>query len=118
MKIYLAGPYYGENVIEVLSHIRQGISAAANLIRQGHAVYCPFLDFLIALMPGEPIPKHLYQSNSMAFVEWADAILLLPGWEGSGGTAREIARARELNISVGLYDDVEGSHEDTEIKAG
>ena len=103
MKIYLAGPYSGDNVISVLSNIRQGIQAAADLMRKGHIVYCPFLDFLIGLMPGEAIPQEIYQVNSLAWINCCDLLLLLPGWETSNGTKREIKEAESHGIPVTAY---------------
>lgn len=96
MRYYVAGPYDGENVIVVLGNIRRGIETAADLMRQGHLVYCPFLDFLIGLIPGKEIDKAVYQENSLSFVEWCDEILLLPGWERSQGVKRELALAQKL----------------------
>jgi hypothetical protein len=99
-RAYIAGPYSGADIITILHNIRQGINKAAALMREGYAVYCPFLDFLIAFMPGPPIEKAVYQSNSMAWVECCDVMYVLPGWESSSGTLREIARAEELGIPV------------------
>ena len=101
-RAYIVGPYSGNDIITILGNIRRGINKAAVLMREGYAVFCPFLDFLIALMPGEPIDKRVYQANSMAWVECCDIMYVLPGWETSNGAKREIARAEELGIPV-LY---------------
>lgn len=101
MRIYIAGKYNDDNVINVLSNIRRGINMAAHLIKDGYDVYCPFLDYSLALTAsGGSLTKEQFQRNSMAFVEVCDALLVLPGWETSGGTKREIERARSLNIPV------------------
>lgn len=105
-RAYIAGPYSGADIIIILGNIRQGINKAAQLMREGYAVFCPFLDFLIALMPGKQISKEAYQSNSMAWVECCDVMYVLPGWESSNGTKREIARAQELGIPI-FYEQVE-----------
>lgn len=106
-RAYIAGPYSGGDIITILHNIRQGINKAAVLMREGYAVFCPFLDFLIAFMPGPPIDKKIYQANSMAWVECCDVMYVLPGWETSVGTKREIARAEELGIPV-LYEVAHG----------
>ena len=106
-RVYVAGPYDDDNVISVLNNIRRSIETAAYLMREGFAVYCPFLDFQIALTSSGPtLRKQDYQRNSMAFVETCDFILVLSKWEDSGGTKREIARAEELQIPVyySIYD--------------
>ena len=100
MKIYIAGPYDGPDVIAILGNVRRGIEAAADHMRQGNEVYCPFLDFLIGLMPGAQIEKEAYQRNSLSFIDWCDKVVLLPGWEKSNGVRREIERAQELRKEI------------------
>jgi hypothetical protein len=100
MKIYIAGPYDGPDVITIIGNIRRGIDSAADLMRKGNEVYCPFLDFLIGLMPGEQIDKKLYQLNSLSFIEWCDRVVLLPGWEKSNGVRRELDLAKKLGKEI------------------
>lgn len=103
-KIYIAGAYSADNILEILANIKKGQDMAAYLIAHGYAVFCPFLDWQPGLtVYGNDLTKEQYQANSMAFVEVCDAILVLKGWEQSGGTKREIKRAQELDIPV-YYD--------------
>ncbi|MFA5160139.1 MAG: DUF1937 family protein [Candidatus Omnitrophota bacterium] len=105
-RLYLAGPYSADNVIDVLANIRRGIRAAAYLISKGYAVFCPFLDFQIALTTyGEELEKEDYQRNSMAWVEVCDVVVVLPGSEKSHGVKREIERAVTLGIPVDRYEE-------------
>lgn len=97
VRIYIAGPYDGPDVITVLGNIRRGIQTARKLMELGYAVYCPFFDFLVAFV-GEDLPKKVYQDNSIEWVRCCDAILLLPGWEKSNGVTRELELAKSLNI--------------------
>lgn len=100
-KVYVAGPYSADNVIDVLANIRVGIHESAKILKHGFAVFCPFLDFQFALTHyALGIEKEDYQANSMAWVEVSDAIFVLPGSENSGGVKRELARARELMIPI------------------
>jgi len=99
MKIYLAGKYSADNILGVLDNIHNGIKKAAEIIKQGHEVFCPFLDYQYHFFD-KTLTKQDYHRNSMAFVSWADEVWVLSDSEQSGGTQREIARAKELGITV------------------
>jgi len=101
-RAYIAGPYDGKNVIEILGNIRRGIEAARYLMSVGYAVFCPFLDFLIAFV-GEDLSKETYQRNSLEWVKVCDIMFLLPGWENSNGVKREMELAKSLNIPYYEY---------------
>lgn len=100
-RVYLAGPISGDT-LTFLANVRRGIKASVRLAKQGFAVFSPFLDFQFNLTAddGCELTKEEYQAHSMAWLEVADELRVLPGWEKSGGTQREIARARELGIPV------------------
>lgn len=97
-RVYVAGPYSGPDVITILGNIRRGIDLSLKIMKLGHAVYCPWLDWQFGTMA--ELTKEHYQANSMAWVEVSDVVVLVEGWEKSGGTLREIQRARELGIPV------------------
>lgn len=99
MRIYVAGKYSAPTTIDVLNNIHDGIKASVEIIRQGHSVFCPWLDHQFHFFD-KTITKEEYQRNSMAWVEVADEVWVLPNSENSGGTQREIARAKELGIPV------------------
>jgi hypothetical protein len=70
-------------------------------MKHGYSVYCPFLDFQIALHEyGYFLTKEDFQRNSMAWVEVCDAMLMLPNWDISNGAKREMQRAKDLGIPV------------------
>lgn len=100
-RVYLAGKYSADNIIDCLSNINEGITCGAMLLSKGYAVFCPFLDHHFALTPYSPLlEKKHYQNNSMAWVDVSDALLIMPHSEGSKGVQREIERAKDLGIPV------------------
>lgn len=100
-KVYVAGPISANDPITLFNNEKNGIDTAAWLILQGFAVFCPHLDFQYLLgVYGKDITKDMLQDNSMAWVECCDCMLVLPGWENSPGTKREMARAITLGIPI------------------
>lgn len=100
-RVYVAGPISGDTMT-FLANVRRGIKASVKLIKQGYSVFSPFLDFQFNLCAGagEELTKEEYQAHSMAWLEVADEIHVLKGWERSAGTIAEIKRAEELGIPV------------------
>lgn len=101
MRVFLAGPYSSDNVMGVLSNIREGQNRAAYLLHLGFDVYCPWLDHELCLSgPGCDLTEQMLKKNSMSWLEVSDAVFCVEGWEKSKGTLAEIARAEELGIPV------------------
>lgn len=99
MRIYLAGKYSDDNVIEVLNNIRTGIKVAAQLLKSGNDVFCPWLDYQFQFF--EELTMEDYYRYSMSFLEhWAEEVWVLPGWENSEGTKKEVEQANLLLIPV------------------
>jgi nucleoside 2-deoxyribosyltransferase len=100
--IYVAGAYSADNVISVLDNIREGTRVGVELMLAGYAPFVPWLDhqFQFYLREGEALTVDDYYEYSIAWLEKADALLVLPNSEHSKGTQREIARAIELGIPV------------------
>jgi hypothetical protein len=101
IKVYVAGRYSGDNVLDVLRNIGRGEAAAAELFDMGFAPFCPWhdKDYVIKNPEGDFTVEKFY-NYSMAWLEVCDIVLLLPGWETSKGTLKEIERAEELGIPV------------------
>lgn len=101
-RIYVAGAYSADNVLDVLNNIRKGQRIAVEVLLAGFAPFCPWLDhqFQFMLRDNETLTVQNYYDYSMAWLEVSDAVLLVPGWETSKGTANEIKRADELCIPV------------------
>lgn len=100
-KVYVAGPISANDPIALFNNEKTGIDTAAWLILRGFSVFCPHIDFLYLLgNHGKQITKAMLQKNSMAFVADCDCMLILPGWEDSPGTRREVGEAVRLNIPI------------------
>ena len=106
-RVYIAGAYSSDNVLGVLRNISNGLRVSKEVMLAGYAVFSPWLDHQLVLMCNDrecPTVQHL-QSHSIAWLEVSDAVVLVPGWEQSNGTKKEIEIAEKLGIPVYSYDD-------------
>lgn len=101
IKVYVAGPYSADNVVDVLKNIGAGEHMAGQLFQDGYAPFCPWHDksFITTHWFRDFTVEQFYQF-SMAWLEVSDAVLLIEGWEKSKGTLAEIERAKALGIPV------------------
>lgn len=97
-RIYLAGAYSADNILQVLTNIKTGVRVAAKYIKQGFAVFCPFLDYQFHFF--EDITLQDYYDYSIAFLLACDEMWVLPGYENSKGTIKEIEIALSNNIPI------------------
>ncbi len=98
-RVYIAGPYSADNVMDVFANMRRGIDLAVEVLKAGYAPFCPWLDHDFALRTDLPIEA--FYSYSMAWLEKSDAVLVQTYGAGhSVGTSMELTRARELKIPV------------------
>lgn len=100
-RIYVAGPYSADNVLDVLANIGRGEAMCAELFFLGFAPFCPWHDKSYAIsFPERKAPVKQFYDYSMAWLEVSDAVLVLKNYQHSKGTQGEIKRATELNIPV------------------
>ena len=96
-RIYIAGSLTPKGnrddcqnaAIEYLLNCRDMIAAGVSLMKKGWAPFCPAQDMLyfLYLRPGESIGESAIKDMSLAWLDASDAILLLPGWKKSRGSA-------------------------------
>lgn len=100
-RIYVAGPYSSDNVIEVLQNIGHGKDVCADLFLLGYAPFCPWHDktYVEDRYLTKFTVKQFYE-YSIVWLEVCDAVLLIGDWTKSKGVLAEIERAKELGIPV------------------
>ncbi len=99
IRVYVAGAYSADNVIDLLANMRRGIRLAVQVQKLGFAPYVPWEDFTRHLRASFTL-EDCY-GVSMAWLEVSQAVIVVPeGQEQSSGTQAEIARANELGIPV------------------
>jgi nucleoside 2-deoxyribosyltransferase len=100
-RVYIAGAYSANNVIDVLKNIGRGEHLAAKLFFAGYAPFCPWHDKdYIIKRPDAIVCVDAFYEYSLAWLEVSDCILLVPGWEKSKGTLAEIEFANKRGIPV------------------
>ena len=101
-RVYVAGPMSATNILTMLDNIHQGIKAGAELIKAGYSPFVPHLDIAFKLQNGHDfdVPVQTYYDYTIEWLPVSDMMLVLPGWEDSIGTKKEIERAKELNIPI------------------
>lgn len=98
-RIYVAGAYSADNVMDVFGNMRRGMDAATAILMMGAAPYCPWLDHDLALRADISVQN--FYDCSMAWLEVSDAVFLVKErYETSKGVAKELAYAREHNIPI------------------
>jgi hypothetical protein len=74
------------------------MGACRGLIEMGLHPFPVFCDY--AYLMNDHIPVAMLQNVSLAWLEVADAVLMLPDWERSKGARRERQRAKTMCIPI------------------
>ena len=115
MRVYVAGPYSADNVIDVLKNIGRGQDVCAHLFSLGFSPFCPWhdKDFVITGYRNGFTLEQFYQ-YSLDWLSVSDCIVLIGKWWSSKGTMAEIEYAKEHCIPI--YDGVKNLLENKEMK--
>lgn len=106
IKVYVAGAYSADNVIQVLRNMKRGMKLATQAMQTGKIVpFTPWFDYHFFLQEDEAdrliTINDIYEYSMSFLTDWAEAVLVQQdGWEGSKGTVAEINKATELGIPV------------------
>lgn len=104
IKVYIAGPYSGQDAVTMIRNIRHGLILNQKVRYMGLLTYCPWSDFLEALFmplfnPGQwkaDALDELLRCNALALAD------LNPRWQDSSGTIDELATCALHDIPVFL----------------
>jgi hypothetical protein len=106
-RVYVAGCYSADNVLDVLKNIGNGEMVCSELFLKGYAPFCPWHDKdYVIRYPYADFTVEMFYDYSMAWLEVSDYVLVLPNSEHSKGTQLEIKKAKELNIPVFYMDNI------------
>ena len=105
MRVYIAGPYRGEDAFAVRRNIEQAREALVKLIRSGHAPFCPHTHTAHLEHYAPDLPDERYLAIDLEYLAVCAAIVMLPGWRDSAGACEERRLAEEWGLQV--YESVE-----------
>jgi len=98
-RVYVAGPYRGDCEYRVKQNIRAAEDVGIKLWYYGFVAIIPHMN--TAFFGGAyNIPDEIWLKGDLIILEVCDILVVLPGWQQSGGTQREIERAKELGIPI------------------
>jgi hypothetical protein len=106
-KVYIAGKL-NDDAVGYIKNCHRMIKTAKKVRDAGYSVYVPCNDFLEGLVDGE-FSYSDYFDNSQPWLEVSNAVFLVPEWEKSSGTRREMERADVLDIPI--FDNIEKMNE-------
>lgn len=96
--VYIAGALRGD-IPTYISNCSKMIRYGELVRRTGYSVFIPCLDVLQGIVMGD-MEFEDYFNNSFSILPRCDAVFLVPGWEESEGTNKEMALADSLNIPI------------------
>lgn len=100
--IYISGPLSAPTPEQRLANIQAAVGVFQALTARNILTYCPHLSGLI---PGvfdadHPISYEQWLAHCLEMLRRCNALYLLPKWEISSGTKRELALAFDLRLPI------------------
>jgi hypothetical protein len=104
-RLYLAGPYRAAYADLVELNVAKHRAAAGELTQMGFAVWSPILN---SHSIADRVSEEEHLSNDLAWLPYAQLLVLLPGWERSEGSLKEKAKAGQYGIPVYVWPNERG----------
>jgi hypothetical protein len=101
--IFIAGPYIGDGTVDVVEkNIREAEKYQMALANKEVGFFCPHNHTEhFTTKKGSTSPEQFYYDLDFQFLtRIADAILVMPSWEKSLGTQREVKWAKEKGMKM------------------
>lgn len=95
---YIGGALNGM-AVDYIHNMHRMIIWAEKIRKLGYAVFVPGIDLLQGLVMGDWEYEDFF-NNSQPFLQVAHIMFIVPGWENSKGTAKELITARKYNIPI------------------
>jgi len=97
-RIYIAGKL-NDMAVDYLNNVHKMMTVAEEVRLAGYSVFVPAIDLLMGIKFGYTSYEDYFE-NSQSWLAVSDAVFLVPGWDDSEGTKKEISLARELGIPI------------------
>jgi nucleoside 2-deoxyribosyltransferase len=94
---YIAGPYRAKTKLGIIRNILKARKVAKKYWTLGYTVFCPHMNS--ALMDG-CAPDEVFLEGDLEFLQHADILVVIPGWERSTGTLGEMEFAKSRGIPI------------------
>jgi len=97
--VYIAGKLSDPNTVSYIKNVSNMMEISQMVKSEGFSVFVPAIDVLLGIKFGYTSYDE-YFNNNLAWLARADAVVLVPDWETSKGTKRELEVAKQLNIPI------------------
>ena len=94
---YIAGPYRAKTKLGIIRNILKARKVAKKYWALGYTAFCPHMNS--ALMD-RCAPDEVFLKGDLEFLQHADILVVIPGWERSKGTLGEIEFAKAKGIPI------------------
>jgi hypothetical protein len=102
--IYLAGPYSATSRAKVLGNIQRAVEVASELRRVGYVVFVPHLE---SMFGEDALNEDEWVQHGIRLLEACEEVMVLPGWERSRGTKKEIEYAKRIGLPIKYWKGIE-----------